>query len=183
MAIDINDFKIRLKEISDWLSKEFSSIRTGRATMTLLDDVLVEAYGTKSPINQNASINIEDPKTIRIVPWDKKLIKEIETSINKAGLGVSVMTDADGVRVKFPDLTSETREQLIKQANKKVEESKISIRNERADIIKAFEKTQKEGGISEDDLKRKKDEVQKLIDERIKEIDEKGKLKEQEIRS
>jgi ribosome recycling factor len=182
MTTDINTFKTRANEVEEWLSKELASIRTGRATITLLDDVMVEAYGTKTPINQNASINIEDPKTIRIVPWDKGLISEIESSINKADLGVSIMSDAEGVRVKFPDLTSETREQLIKQIHKKVEDAKISLRNERGDIVKGLETSQKAGEISEDDLKRQKDEVQKLVDEIGKKLEEKGKVKEEEIK-
>ena len=183
MTTDINAFKTRLNEIDEWLDKEFSAIRTGRATVTLLDDVMIEAYGQKSPINQSASINIEDPKTIRIIPWDKALISEIESAIGSAELGVSISADADGVRIKFPELTSETREQFVKQAGKKEEEAKISIRNERGEIIKAFEKAQKDGEMSEDELKRNKDEVQKMVDDHTKKIEEKKKLKEQEIRS
>jgi ribosome recycling factor len=183
MNTDINAFKKKLEDVTSWLAKEFSNIRTGRATMTLLDGVMIESYGTKSPINQVASVNVEDPKTIRIMPWEKSLIKEIDNAISKADLGVSVLSDAMGVRVKFPDLTSETRENLIKQAGKKTEEAKISIRNERGDIIKAYEKLQKEGGVSEDDLKRKKDEIQKLVDDEIRKLDEKLNLKESEIRS
>lgn len=183
MNTDINTFKKKLDDVVNWLSKEFSAIRTGRATVTLLEDVFIDAYGIKSPIKQNASINIEDLKTIRISPWDKGLIRSIEKSIQDADFGVSVLTDSEGVRVKFPDLTSETREQLVKQAHKKTEEAKISIRNERGDIIKSLEKLEKEGTISEDDLKRKKDEVQKFVDEKTKELDKKIKLKEQEIRS
>jgi ribosome recycling factor len=183
MNTDINVFKKKLEDVTAWLGKEFSNIRTGRATMTLLDGVMVESYGTKTPINQVASVNVEDPKTIRIMPWDKSMIKEIDNAISKSDLGVSVLSDAMGVRVKFPDLTSETRENLVKQAHKKTEEAKISIRNERGDIIKAYEKLQKEGGVSEDDLKRKKDEIQKLVDDEIRKLDEKLNLKETEIRS
>jgi len=183
MNTDINAFKIKLDAVVVWLGKEFSSIRTGRATITILDDVFIEAYGSKSPINQNASITIEDPKTIRIVPWDKGLIKSIENAISKANLGVSTMSDGDGVRVKFPDLTSETRDLLVKQAFKKIEEAKISIRNERSEIMKALEKSQKDGEMSEDELKRKKDEIQKIVDEKTTKLEEKGVLKETEIKS
>lgn len=181
--MDINTFKTKLEEVSKWLEKEFSNIRTGRATVTLLDGVMVENYGQKSPINQTASVNVEDPKTIRIVPWDKSLVSVIEKAIGDADLGVSVMSDAEGLRVKFPDLTSETREQLAKQANKKTEEAKITLRNLRGEIIKNFEKAEKDGEISEDELKRKKDEVQKLVDEKGKEFDEKLKAKESEIKA
>ena len=182
MNTDINAFKQRLDGVSEWLQKEFSNIRTGRATVTLLDGVMVENYGQKTPINQTASVNVEDPKSIRIVPWDKSIISAIEGAINDSDLGVSVMSDAEGVRVKFPELTSETREQLAKQANKKTEEAKISVRNERGEIVKALEKMEKDGEISEDDLKRYKDEVQKAVDEKNKEFDEKLKAKETEIK-
>jgi ribosome recycling factor len=181
--MDTNDFKKRAEEIKDWLAKEFSNIRTGRATMTLLDDVYVENYGAKSPINQTATVNIEDPKTIRIVPWDNAMIKAIDAAISKADLGVSINSDDEGLRVKFPDLTSETREKLIKQALKKIEDAKISLRNERGDFIKKLEKMEKDGEISEDDLKRFKDEIQKTFDDTQKELDEKGKAKEEEIKA
>lgn len=183
MSTDINSFKARLEEIKDWLSKELSSIRTGRATITLLDGVMVDSYGTKSPINQVASINLEDPKTIRIVPWDKALIKEIEGALTKADMGVSISADADGVRVKFPDLTTEVREKLVKNAFAKIEEAKVSVRNKRAEIIKALEASEKAGEMSEDILKREKDSVQKLVDEKVKDFDEIGERKEKEIKS
>ena len=134
-----------------------------------------------SPINQNASITIEDAKTIRIVPWDKGIIKDIESGITKADLGVSVSADEEGIRVAFPELTSETRERLAKNALAKVEEAKISLRNERAETIKHFETEQKNGSISEDELQREKDTIQKLIDEKSKEFDQIGKDKETEI--
>lgn len=181
--MDTNDFKKRIQEISEWLGKELSNIRTGRATVTLLDGVKVDSYGTQTPINQLATINIEDPKTIRIVSWDKGVIKQIESAISDADLGVSIMSDAEGVRVKFPELTSETRDKLVKQAFKKVEEAKISLRNERGEFIKKLESKEKAGEISEDDLKRFKDEVQSSVDGVQKDLEERGKAKESEIKS
>jgi ribosome recycling factor len=181
--MNVNDFKTRLTEVTDWLQKELSTVRTGRATITLLDGVMVEVYGAKSPINQNASVNIEDAKTVRVVPWDKGIIKDIESAITRADLGVSVSADDEGVRIKFPDLTTETREMLAKKALSKVEEAKVSARSERANIIKQFENAQKSGEISEDELKRGKDDVQKMVDEKNKEFDGLGKAKEQEIKS
>jgi ribosome recycling factor len=183
MTTDINTFKEKLEDADKWITKELSSIRTGRATVTLLDGIMIEVYGTKGPINQSASINVEDAKSIRVVPWDKGIISEIESAISKAELGVSISSDADGVRVKFPDLTSETRELLLKQAGKKIEEAKIRLRNDRGEIIKHFENQEKEGNISKDELKREKDDIQKLIDDKVKEFDEKYKLKEQEIKA
>ncbi len=183
MTADINILKTKLDSISDWLEKELSSIRTGRATVTLLDDVMVESYGSRGPINQSASINVEDAKSIRIVPWDKGVISAIESAITKADLGVSISADSDGVRVRFPDLTTETRELLVKQAGKKIEEAKIRLRNERGDTIKSFEKLEKDGEISKDELKRHKDDIQKMIDEKVRAFDERLSVKEKEIRA
>lgn len=183
MSTNINNFKERLNGITEWLRKELSTIRTGRATITLLDGVSIDVYGSKSPISQNASINLEDPKTIRIVPWDKGIIKDIESAITKADLGVSVSVDDEGVRVKFPDLTSETREKLGRNALAKVEEAKVSVRNERGEIIKHFEGLKKNSEMSEDELKREKDNIQKIVDDKTKEFDEMGKAKVKEVSS
>jgi ribosome recycling factor len=128
MAYTFTELQNKLNEIEAWLKKELSSIRTGRATVTILDTVIVEVYGAKSPLNQNANITIEDPKTIRVAPWDKSLITEIEKGIALADLGVSTAVDDEGMRIIFPDLTTETREKLVKKAKNKIEESKVSIR-------------------------------------------------------
>lgn len=177
----IKTLKTKADDVKKWLAKELSSLRTGRATITILDSVFVEAYGSRSPINQVASINIEDAKTIKIAPWDKTVVKSIEQAIQKADLGLSVTTNDAGVRVVFPDLTSETRQNLVKQAYKKVEEAKVSLRTDRAEAIKRLEQFAKDNSISDDDLKRSKDEVQKIVDEVSKEFDTSGTLKEKEI--
>ncbi|MCB9805604.1 ribosome recycling factor [Candidatus Nomurabacteria bacterium] len=181
MKHNINDFKRGLSDIEEWLKKEMSGIRTGRATINLLDSVMVESYGTKSPINQNATINIEDPKTIRIVPWDKSLIQAIEKSITVADLGISTSVDGEGLRVIFPNLTTETREKLVKQAKGKMEEAKISTRNERNKIMKEIDEDKKDGGLPEDDMKRAKDEVESLIKKSHDAFEDLLKKKEQEI--
>lgn len=183
MAYDLSSFKQKVKDVEEWLSKELSSIRTGRATATLLDGVQVEVYGAKSPINQNANIQIEDPKTIRISPWDKGLIPTIEKAITVADLGVSTSVDDEGLRVIFPDLTTETRERLVKQAHGKVEEAKVSIRNERNKVMGDIKDKQKAGEMSEDDAKREEDSVQKIVDEANKKFDERSKAKEAEVMS
>lgn len=149
--------------------------------MTILDGVFVESYGTFSPINQLATINIEDAKTIKITPWDKTVVKGIEQGIQKADLGLSVTTNGIDVRVIFPSLTTETRMNLVKQGFKKVEEAKVSIRSERSDAIKKLEQFAKDNSVSEDDTKRQKDEVQKVIDQSVAEFDTMGVLKEKEI--
>lgn len=177
----IKILKIKGEEIKNWLAKELSTLRTGRATVTILDGVSVEAYGSWSPINQLATVNVEDAKTIRLTPWDKTILKGIEQAIQKADLGLSVVSNGVDVRVIFPDLTTETRMNLVKQGYKRVEEAKVSLRTERADSIKKLEQFAKDNSISEDDLKRQKDEVQKIIDAVIAEFDTMGALKEKEI--
>lgn len=177
----IKTLKIKGDEIKNWLAKELSTLRTGRATVTILDGVSVEAYGSWSPINQLATVNVEDAKTIRLTPWDKTVLKGIEQAIQKADLGLSVISNGVDVRVIFPDLTTETRMNLVKQGYKRVEEAKVSLRTERADSLKKLEQFAKDNSISEDDVKRQKDEVQKIIDAVIGEFDTMGSLKEKEI--
>lgn len=177
----IRILKIKGDEIKQWLSKELATLRTGRATVTILDGVSVESYGTYSPINQLATINVEDAKTIRLTPWDKTVVKAIEQAIQKADLGLSVTTNGVDVRVIFPDLTTETRMNLVKQGYKRVEDAKVSVRSERADAIKKLEQFAKDNSVSEDDVKRQKDEIQKIIDGYVAEFDVMGSLKEKEI--
>lgn len=181
MAYDFSDFKARAQAVEQWLQKEFSAIRTGRATITLLDSVFVEAYGTKTPLNQMSSLSVEDPRTIRVTPWDKSIVGAIERAITLADLGVSTVTDSDGVRVKFPELTSENRQHLAKLAGKKLEEAKVSLRGERADTIKDIEAQQKAGTLSEDDARRHKEELQKMVDATQKALDGLADAKEKEI--
>ncbi len=177
----LKTFKTKAEDIKHWLSKELSTLRTGRATVTILDGVAVEAYGSYSPINQLATILVEDAKTIKITPWDKTVVSAIEQSIQKADLGLSVNSNGIDVRVIFPDLTTETRMNLVKQGYKRVEEAKVSLRTERADAIKKLEQFSKDNSISEDDLKRQKDEAQKITDSYVSEFDNMGALKEKEI--
>lgn len=177
----IKTLKTQVEEVKQWLTKELSTIRTGRATMTILDGVFVESYGAFSPVNQLASINVEDAKTIKITPWDKTVVKGIEQAIQKADLGLSVTTNGIDVRVIFPALTTETRMNLVKVGFKKVEEAKVAIRSHRSDAIKKLEQFAKDNSVSEDDTKRQKDEVQKIIDQGVTDFDNMGSLKEKEI--
>jgi len=181
MAYDFSDFKARTKAVEEWLQKEFSSIRTGRATITLLDSVFVESYGSKSPLNQMASLSVEDPRTIRVVPWDKSIISSIEKGITLADLGVSTSSDGEGVRVKFPELTSENRQHLVKLSNKKLEEAKISLRGERAETVKDIDTKLKAGELPEDDARRHKEELQKMVDATQQALDMLAAAKEKEI--
>jgi len=183
MAYDFKSFASRLGEIKEWLQKELSSIRTGRASAVLLDNVKINVYGSQMPLEQVASIVSEDAKTLRITPYDVSQIKEIEKSITAADIGVSLVTDEKGVRVIFPELTSERREILIRQVNKKLEEARVSIRTERDEIWSNIQKSEKDGNISEDEKFRSKDEMQKLVDHLQKELDAIAKTKEEEVKA
>lgn len=158
-------FVQRLKEITVWLEKEFAGIRTGRATPALIDGVRVEAYGSHLPLNQVGSVGVEDARTIRIAPWDTTQIAAIERALRDADLGVSVVTDSAGVRVIFPELTSERRVQLKKIAKSKLEDARIAVRGARDDAQKDLERRFKEGGMGEDDKFAEKEKMQKHVDD------------------
>jgi ribosome recycling factor len=183
MAYNFKQFEDRLGETKEWFVGELSTIRTGRATITLLDGVKVDSYGSYLPINQVAGVANEDAKTLRITPYDKTASPEIEKAINNADLGVSVTVDDGGLRVIFPDLTSERRDLLIKQAGKKLEEAKISIRKERDEIWSDIQKQERDGEITEDEKFKGKEDMQKIVDELQKELDGFVAEKETEIRA
>lgn len=179
---DFKEFDEQLSEVVSWLEKEMSAIRTGRATVTLLDSVFVEAYGSKMPLNQVASMSQEDPKTLKVSPFDYNQAPEIEKAINQADLGVSVSNSSTGIRVIFPDLTSERREILIKQAGKKTEEAKISVRAKRDELKKGLQNQKKAGDFSDDDEKRLENQMQEKVDATNKKLEALLDAKEQEIR-
>lgn len=181
MPYDFSKFKKETAEIESWLSKEFSSIRTGRATPAILDGISVEAYGSRMPLNQIGSISVEDPKTLRVSPWDSSQIKSVEGAIASASLGLSTATDEKGVRVIFPDLTSERRTILARTAKDKLEEARVRLRKERDDLWQDIQKKEKDGGMGEDEKFRLKDEMQKLVDGAGKKMDEMFERKEKEI--
>jgi ribosome recycling factor len=178
---DFKQFDADLSEVVSWLKKELSSIRTGRATVTLLDSVFVESYGTKMPLNQVASLSQEDPKTLKLNPFDASQSPAIEKAVNEADLGVSVSNSSTGIRVIFPDLTSERRDMLIKQANKKLEEARISVRSKRDDIKKEINNLKQAGTLGEDDERRFEEEMQGKVDAANKELEEMTERKEEEI--
>lgn len=164
MAYDFLKLKTNIKETEDWLSRELSGVRTGRATPALLDGVKPEAYGTRTPLREIGAISTEDARTLRIIPWDKTLTKAIEKGITDADLGVGISTDEQGLRISFPELTSERREQLLKIAGDKTEQAKITLRSHRTDALKALEAAEEAGGMGKDEVARLKIEIQKLID-------------------
>lgn len=164
MAYDFSPLKNSIKETEEWLARELSGVRTGRATPTLLDGVKPEAYGTRTPLRELAAISVENARTLRIIPWDMSLLKTIEKGLIDANLGVGVATDDQGLRASFPELTSERRTQLSKIASDRVEQAKVTLRSHRTDALKALDAATKEGGMGKDEVARLKTEVQKLID-------------------
>ena len=164
MAYDFSKLKTSIKETEEWLSRELSGVRTGRATPTLLDTVKPEAYGTRTPLRELANVSVEDARTLRVIPWDMSLVKTIEKGITDANLGIGVATDDHGLRVTFPELTSERRAQLSKIAGDKTEQAKVTLRSHRTDALKALDTAAKDGGMGKDEITRLKGEAQKLID-------------------
>jgi ribosome recycling factor len=164
MAYDFKVFDKRIAEITERLSKELAGVRTGRAGPAILDGVLVESYGTRVSITQVANISIEDARTLRIVPWDKSLAKEIEKAITSANLGLSVGMDEKGIRVFFPELTSERRVSLVKLAKEKVEELRTALRAARDEVWSDIQKLEREGNMPEDDKFKAKEDMQKRVD-------------------
>ncbi len=181
MAHDFSKLDGAIKETEEWLAREYTGIRTGRATPTILDIVKPEAYGTRTPMTQLANVSIEDARSLRITPWDKSLMKSIEKAITDANLGIGVSSDDMGLRVTFPELTSERRVMLTKLSREKLETAKVTLRGHRTDAIKDLEAAEKEGGMGEDDLKRLKEEVQKKIDKGGEALEAQAKRKETEI--
>lgn len=154
----------KLKEVQEWLVKEYASIRTGQASPLLLDSIKVESYGSFVNVNQVGSVGIEDARTLRISVWDKGAVSAIEKAIREADLGVSTVADSSGLRVIFPELTSERRTQLLKLAKSKLEDARISVRSVRDEAMKAIDKAQKDGDISEDDRFAQKEKIQSQVD-------------------
>lgn len=183
MAYDFKKFDRKIKEIEERLSRDLSGIRTGRAGPAILDGVFVESYGTRMSIAQVASISVEDARTLRIIPWDPSLGKEIEKAIALANLGLSVGMDEKAVRVSFPELTSERRAGLIKLAKEKLEEARTALRQARDEVWSDIQKKEKEGIISEDDKFRRKDEMEKRVKTANEQLDDLLARKEKEISS
>lgn len=164
MAYDFSTLKKGIQETEEWLTRELAGVRTGRATPTLLDAVKPEAYGTRTPLSQLASVSVEDARTLRIIPWDATLVKDIEKGITDANLGVGISSDGQGLRVSFPELTSERRVQLSKIAGDKTEQARVTLRGHRTEALHELDAAKKEGGMGDDEIERLKGEVQKLID-------------------
>lgn len=177
MAYDFSKFKAKVKETEEWLKKELSNVRTGRASAAILDSIKIESYGSMVPISQVGNIGTDDARSLRIVPWDMSQAKEIEKAITVANLGVGIVTDDKGLRVIFPELTGERRIQITKIAKDKVEEARKTLRMHRDEVMKDMQAKE----LPKDDMFRAKNDAQKLVDEGNKALDALFAKKEQEI--
>lgn len=181
MQYNFSNFKTELKKVEEFLSKEYSQLNIGRASPMILDGISVESYGSFVPLKNIASVSIEDPKTLRIAPWDKSQIKGIEKSIAGANLGLSLATDDQGIRVIFPQLTTESRQTLVKVLKEKLEESRIAVRRERESVVEDIDTKEKEAQMTEDEKFRAKEELQKIINEANTNLENLFERKEKEV--
>lgn len=181
MAYNFTDIEKKKDEIVDWLNGEYRSIQTGRATPQVLDLVHIDLYGARTPIAHTGSINIEDPRTLRVSPWDKTVIGQMEKAINDADLGLSVSSDDQGLRVHFPALTTETRQKLVKLLKDRLEDARIRVRALREETNKDIDVRGKEGDYGEDERIRYRDEMQKIVDAANAELESTFSKKEKEI--
>lgn len=170
-----------MKKSVEVVKKELATLRAGRATPSLLDKVVVDYYGTPTPLNQLATISAPEPRLLVVQPWDKNIMADVEKAIMKSDLGITPTNDGNVIRLAIPQLTEERRVELVKVVKKKAEEGRVAVRNIRRDANDKLKGQQKNGEISEDEFRRLQDEVQKLTDKYIKEIDEVFAAKEKEI--
>ncbi len=175
------DTRDRMKKVIDNLEREFKRVRTGRASVSLLDGIKVDYYGNPSPLNQIATLTVPEPRSITIQPWDTTIIGEVEKAILKSELGLTPMNDGKIVRIGIPPLTEERRRDLVKVIRKMAEESKVALRNIRRDSNEMLKDLKKDKTISEDEQFRGQEEVQKITDDFIKQADSVYAGKEKEI--
>ncbi len=177
----LSELRQKMEKTIDALKKDLNKIRTGRASVALLDGIKVNAYETLMPLDQVASISVPESRLITIKPWDQSIIGEIEKSILKSELGLTPMNDGKFVRISIPPLTEERRKELAKMAKKMAEEAKISIRNHRREANEMFKELKNEKDISEDEMYKSQDQTQKITDDFTKKVDEVTSEKEKEI--
>ncbi|MEW6581675.1 MAG: ribosome recycling factor [Actinomycetota bacterium] len=182
MKEQIADAKRRMEGAVKTLSTEFAAVRTGRASTHLLDRIHVEAYGTKTPLNQLATLHAPEPRLLTVQPYDKSLFKAIEKAIQESDLGLTPSSDGQVIRLQIPQLTEERRKDLVKLVHKMAEEARVAVRNVRRDVLNELKRAEKDGDISRDQLARAQDEIQKLTDSEVKAVDELMAAKEAEIR-
>ena len=178
---EMSEIKRRMDGALEALRREFAGLRTGRASVHLLDPVVVKAYGNEMPLVQVGTVNVPEPRMITVQVWDRSLVSAVERAIRDAGLGVNPMSDGQLVRVPIPELSQERRQELTKIAHKYAEQARVAIRNVRRDGMDALKKLEKDHKISQDEHRQRSDDVQKATDQHIKTVDEALAQKEKEI--
>jgi ribosome recycling factor len=182
MTADLfGDAERRMQKAVEALKHDLGSIRTGRASSSLLERILVDYYGTPTPINQVATVTVPEARLLVIQPWEKKMLTDIEKAIQKSDLGINPNNDGQVIRLAIPPMNEERRRDLVKNLHKKLDEHKVAVRNIRRDVHDKLRDREKKKEVSEDELKRSTDRLQKLTDRYIEEMDKVGKGKEQEI--
>lgn len=176
-----NQTKTSMTKTIDSLKRDFSTLRSGKVSIAILDNIRVDYYGTPTPLNQIGSVIATDATTIVITPWEKTLIKEVEKAIQEANIGVNPNSDSETIKLFFPPMTQEQRKEVAKEAKAMGEKAKVAIRNVRQDSNNAIKKLEKDKEITEDISKKGQDEIQKYTDEFVKKIDEMVKAKEEEV--
>ena len=174
-------YRERMDKTVATLKEEFGGLRTGRASIGLLEPVMVEAYGSTVPISQVAALSVPDPRSITVSVWDRGVVVSVEKAIRNSNLGLNPVVEGQNLRVPIPPLTEDRRKDLVKLAGKYAEQQRVAVRNVRRDANDDLKKAEKDGVINQDELKRMADEVQKFTNEAIKRVDEALKTKEQEI--
>jgi ribosome recycling factor len=177
----LNDLRRRMDGALEVLRKEFGGLRTGRASASLLEPIMVNAYGNTVPLNQVASINVPEPRLITVQVWDRGVVKSVDKAIRESGLDLNPQTEGQTIRVPIPDLNEERRRSLTRVAAKYAEETKVSVRNVRRDGIEVLKRREKDAEISEDEHRKLQREVQHLTDDYVKRIDEALAQKDKEI--
>ncbi len=178
---DLSDIKRRMDGAIETLRKEFQGLRTGRASVNLLDPVMVEAYGNPTPLTQVGTVGAPEPRLLTVTVWDKGMVKAVEKAIRESGLGLNPSSDGTLIRIPLPDLNQERRQELSKLAGKYAEQAKVSVRNVRRDGMETLKRQEKDGDLTQDEHRRWSEEVQTLTDNHIKRIDEALQTKEKEI--
>ena len=180
-AYDKGDVQRRMHGAVDALKHDLGGLRTGRASTALLDPITVEVYGAQMPLNQVGTVSVPEPRLMTVQVWDRSNVQPVEKAIRSAGLGLNPVTDGQLIRLPIPDLTEERRKELAKLVGQYAEKAKIAVRNVRRDGMDHLKQDEKKHQISEDEHKRLEQDVQKLTDDTIKEIDELAQSKEKEI--
>ncbi|MDY8109730.1 ribosome recycling factor [Fulvimarina sp. 2208YS6-2-32] len=178
---DFNDLKRRMDGAIQSFKSDLAGLRTGRASPNLLDPVMVDAYGSPTPINQVANISIPEPRMVSVTVWDKQMVGKVERAIRESNLGLNPITDGTTLRIPLPELNEQRRKELVKVAQQYAESAKVAVRHVRRDAMETLKKMEKDGDIGQDDNRQMSDRVQKMTDEAVSDIDRTLGTKEQEI--